>query len=117
MVISSLATFLLLHRILEDCMKQKITDPEYSLPQIQALSGMRVLSTGTTEPMLIRGVDMNTGSRGQFVVKFTKGPRMSTTSACFETLGVWIGKELGLNVVEPVIIHIGQDFVSLPKIG
>lgn len=93
-------------------MKQKITDAEYSLPQIQALSGVRVLSTGTTEPMLIRGVDMNSGSRGQFVVKFTKGPRMSASSACFETLGVWIGKELGLNVVEPVIIHIKPDFVD-----
>lgn len=93
-------------------MIHKITDAKYILPQIQALSATRVLSTGTTEPMLIRGVDMDSGSRGQFVIKFTKGPRMSTTSACFETLGVWIGKELGLNVVEPTVVHVEQDFVD-----
>lgn len=90
----------------------KITDDGYLLPQIQALLGSHVLSSGTTQPMLIRGVDMNTGERNRFVVKFMNAPRMSLRAACCEILGVWIGKELGLNVVEPVLIHIGNEFVE-----
>jgi hypothetical protein len=90
----------------------KITDKEYLLPQIQALSGSHVLSTGTTQPMLIRGVNMESGERDKYVVKFMKAPRMSYTSACYEILGVWIGRELDLNVTEPVIVHVGQEFVD-----
>ena len=41
----------------------KITDNSYTLPQIKALAGIHVMSTGTTEPMLIRGVDMDSGAR------------------------------------------------------
>lgn len=90
----------------------KITDNEYSLPQIHALSGSHVLSTGTTEPMLIRGVNMDSGERDRYVIKFMKAPRMSPNAACCEILGVWIGKELGLNVTEPVVIHVSQDFAD-----
>jgi hypothetical protein len=90
----------------------KITDTNYTLPHIKALASSHVLSTGTTEPMLIRGVDMNLGTRGQYVVKFMKAPRMSPNAACNEVLGAWIARELELNVIEPAIIYIEQDFVE-----
>ncbi|MEA5427329.1 HipA family kinase [Arcicella lustrica] len=90
----------------------KITDTNYSLPNIMALSGSHVLTSGTTQPMLIRGVDIDSGARNQYVVKFMKAPRMSPSSACYEILGVWIGKELGLNVSEPVLVNINQEFVD-----
>lgn len=90
----------------------KITDSNYSLPKIHALLGSHVLSTGTTEPMLIRGVNVDSGERNKYVVKFMQSPRMSPRSACFEILGAWIGKELGLDTIEPVVINISQEFVE-----
>jgi len=33
----------------------KLTEADYFLPQVLALSGDRVLTSGTTQPMLIRG--------------------------------------------------------------
>lgn len=90
----------------------KITERDYTLPQVQALLGVEVLSTGSTEPMLIRGVDMDSGLRNRYVVKFMGSPRMNNISACHELLGSWIGKQLGLNVAEPAIIHVGDTFVQ-----
>lgn len=90
----------------------KITDEGYSLPTIHALVGFKKMSNGSTEPMLLSGVDEDTGERGQYVVKFMKAPRMSTKAACCELLGAWIGKELDMTVAEPIVIHITGEFAD-----
>jgi hypothetical protein len=90
----------------------KITDEEYKLPQIEALTASHVLESGTTQPMLIHGVDIKSGERGQFVVKFMNNPRMSVRATCFELWGAWLGNQIGINVAEPVIIHISSDFAQ-----
>ncbi len=90
----------------------KITEEEYNLPNIQALGGLGVMETGTTEPMKIRGVDIETGERGQFVVKFYNSSRMSAKSSCRELLGAWMARELDIKVIEPVIVNINEDFVN-----
>jgi hypothetical protein len=90
----------------------KITDNQYFLPHIQALSGFDVLRNGSTEPMLIGGADRTSGKRNRYVVKFTKAPRMSFTAAGCELLGAWMGKELGLNVAEPAVVHVGEAFAD-----
>lgn len=90
----------------------KITDKDYKLPQIHALEGYEVLDTGTTKPMMIKGVDMSNGTRGHYVVKYINANRMDIRSTCREVLGLWIGMELGLNMVEPVAVSITQEFVN-----
>lgn len=90
----------------------KITDTNYILPEIHALRASHVLESGTTEPMLIHGVNSKTGERGQYVVKYINNPRMSMKSSCFELWGAWIGNEIGINVAEPVIINISDEFTS-----
>lgn len=90
----------------------KITDEKYRLPYIEALAGMGVMDTGTTEPMKIRGVDSVTGDRGQYVVKYIKSSRMSEKSSCRELLGAWMARELEINVIEPVIINITREFAE-----
>lgn len=90
----------------------KITNTNYRLPIIEALSDFDLMDTGTTEPMGIRGVDKLTGERGQFVVKFINSSRMSAKSSCRELLGCWMASELEIHVVEPVIINISTEFVS-----
>lgn len=90
----------------------KITNTSYLLPEIYALRASHVLESGTTEPMLIHGVNATTGERGQYVVKYINNPRMSIRSACFELWGAWIGNQIGINVAEPVIISISAEFAN-----
>lgn len=90
----------------------KITDSQYRLPLIEALSAFELMDTGTTEPMAIWGVNKETGERGKFVVKFINSPRMSPKSSSRELLGCWIANELDIKVVEPVIVNISQDFAN-----
>lgn len=93
----------------------KITDTDYSLPEIHALLGDKVFSTGRTKPLLISGVDVAAGERNQYVVKFVGSPEMTTKSACFELLGAWIGMQLELNTPLPVTVNITSDFVDTLK--
>ena len=90
----------------------KITDPEYTLPLIHALNYRRLLGSGTTEPILLLGVDETTGQRGDFVAKLSNGPRMTANACCRELICAWIGHELSFNTVEPVVVNISVDFVD-----
>lgn len=94
---------------------KSFSDPNYRLPQIQALMSFDIMDTGTTQPMGVRGVDTETGTRGQYVVKFHNANRMTPKSSCREFLGAWMAKELGIKVVEPVLINISPEFVNTLK--
>ena len=90
----------------------KITNSSYRLPTIEALSSFDLFESGTTLPMAIWGVDIETGERGQYVVKYKNQNRMSASASAFEFLGAWMAKEVGINGAEPVAINISEDFVS-----
>lgn len=90
----------------------KLTDPDYFLPEILALSGDQVFSSGATQPMLIRGVFKTTKEKADYVVKFKNSHRMTTKSSCSELTAALIGLELDLNVAEPVIIEIVPEFLD-----
>lgn len=90
----------------------KLTDKGYRLPIIEALGGFGLMESGTTQPMRIRGVDVETGSRDHFVVKFRNGNRMSEKACAFELIGAWMAMELDIPVVEPVLVNIGEEFTS-----
>lgn len=55
----------------------KLSHSEYRLPVIEALNSFKIFETGTTAPMAINGVDVDSDERGQFVVKFKHNNRMS----------------------------------------
>ena len=90
----------------------KLTDPAYQLPNIMALAAFDTFDSGTTEPMGINGVDMQSAERGQFVVKFKNAKRMSVKSSCRELLGAWMALEMDIHCVEPALINITDDFVK-----
>lgn len=90
----------------------KITDEHYYLQRVEALSGSLLLLTGTTQPMLIRGVCTQTGEKSDYVVKYRRSPRMSVESSCFELIASFIAKQLELNIPEPALINVSQEFVD-----
>jgi hypothetical protein len=93
-------------------MKLKLTAPDYYLPQIEATMSAMVMESGTTKPMLIKGIDIMSGERGKYVVKFVNSTRMTASACARELLGAWIGTELGLNMIESVLVNVTQDFVN-----
>ena len=50
----------------------KITNPEYNLPIIEALTPFKLFENSANKPLLISGVDSITGERGELVVKLKK---------------------------------------------
>jgi len=90
----------------------RITDKEYFLPIIEALQGFSEFGTGTTKPMLIRGVCRTTHEKSDYVVKYLNSPRMSFESSCRELLASFIARELGLNVAEPALINVTSNFAD-----
>jgi hypothetical protein len=90
----------------------KITDQNYFLPTIHALTGDKLLGNGTTKPMLIRGVCTTTMEKSDYVVKYKNSPRMSIEASCRELIAAFIAKEIELNVADPVLINITSEFVE-----
>jgi hypothetical protein len=90
----------------------KITNKEYFLPVVEALEGYQQFTSGTTLPMLIRGVCTRTGDKSDYVVKYVNSPRMSIKASISELVAAFIARELELNVVEPAIINITDVFVE-----
>jgi len=93
----------------------KITNKDYFLPVIEALNGIKLLSSGTTKPMLIRGICKSSLEKNDYVVKYYKSPRMSVESSCRELIASFIAMELELNVPEPVLISVSAEFVGSLK--
>jgi hypothetical protein len=90
----------------------KLSDPSYYLPVIQAFSPGKTFSSGTTEPLLIRGVCEQTSLKDDSVLKMMGASRMSIEASARELIGSWVALELGLNVPEPVVVNISPVFVD-----
>ena len=88
----------------------KITDKDYFLPTIEALVPLSVMSNGRTQPLLINGVCATTGGKDDYVLKFKTGNEMLVQSSCNELVAAFIARELDLNVVEPALINVSEEF-------
>jgi hypothetical protein len=93
---------------------RKITDDDYILPIIEALSPHELFESGANKPLLITGVDAN-GIKGDYVVKFRSAERMSFEASMRELLAAFIAMQMEITVVRPVIINVSQDFADLLK--
>jgi hypothetical protein len=91
---------------------KKITDKDYSLPIIEALSPHESFDTGANKPLLLRGIDIN-GRKGDYVVKFRAAERMSAEASMRELLAAFIAAQMEIKVVHPVVVNISQNFVDL----
>lgn len=90
----------------------KITDEKYVVKTVHATEWHNVLATGTTQPMLIWAIDIESGERDSYVIKPFGHPRIYYNSVMKECLGAWIAMELGLNTFEPIYINVTRDFVE-----
>lgn len=92
----------------------KITDSDYYLPHIFAVSPLGEAGTGTTAPIIVRGMDERTGDEsGEYYLKPVAAPRMSAKASMYELLAGFMAKQLDLNVAEPVLINVSEAFAEL----
>jgi len=90
-----------------------IKDSSYKLPIIEPLQKHQVFANSANKPLLITGVNIDTGVKDDYVVKLMKAERMSESAAIRELLAAFIALEFDLLVTLPALINISSDFVSL----
>jgi len=93
----------------------KLTNPDYFLPIVEALEANKILSSGRTRPMIVRGVCRQTGIKGEYVVKLKGSDQMWEGSSLNEILASFIALELNFQVPEPVVINISEEFLETMK--
>lgn len=90
-----------------------VSSANFVLRKVHALQGMDVLMTGSNLPMLIVGIEPTSGEKGEYVIKFKAGARMTDPSAALrEVCGAYMAREIGLLAAEPTIIEVGQPFID-----
>lgn len=90
----------------------KITDPDYFLPSVQAIEAGRILTSGRTRPMLMRGICKQTGVKDYYVVKLKGSPEMFKDACMNELIGSFIATELDLNVPSSATVEISPELVE-----
>lgn len=96
-------------------MDTSITNPDYKLPHIYPTNLDKELETGANKPLILRGVDMETGIKKECVVKLQASERMTPYFSMKELLACFIAKELGLEVISPVIVRIDEQTVEIAR--
>lgn len=90
-----------------------IKDSTYKLPYIEPLQMHKTFESSANKPLLIRGIDIDTHLKSDYVMKLMKAERMSTDAAMRELLAAFIAMELDLPVTQPAIVNVSDSFVDL----
>lgn len=90
-----------------------IKDSSYRLPIIEPIRVSKSFVQSANKPLLITGVDVDTGEKSDFVVKLIKAERMSASAFQRELLAAFMAMEMDLPVTVPAIINISSDFLYL----
>jgi hypothetical protein len=90
-----------------------IKHSSYRLPIIEPIRVSKSFMHSANKPLLITGVDIETGEKDDFVVKLIKAERMSASAFQRELLAAFMAMEMDLPVTVPAIINITSDFVEL----
>jgi hypothetical protein len=90
-----------------------ITDPSYRLPFIVPLRFNEQFTHSANKPILITGLDKETGGKGDYVTKLLGAERMYPDACMRELLASFIAAELDIPVVAPAVVEVTVDFVEL----
>lgn len=90
----------------------KITDVDYKLPEVYAQWFHENFLTSANKPLLITGVNKESGEKQDYVVKLKAAERMSNEASMRELLACFISMEFELPVIQPAIVEITPEFVE-----
>lgn len=83
-----------------------------TLFEVIAMQHFWIAESGANKPLFIRGVDTRQHESGDYVLKYQGAERMDATACGRELLAAFLAALLDINTPEPVIIHVGPDFVE-----
>lgn len=75
-----------------------------------AIAAHEQLPNSANKPVIISGISMETGIKDDYVVKLNASERMHKEARLRELLAAFIAMEMELQVVEPAVINITQEF-------
>lgn len=90
-----------------------IKHSSYQLPVIEPIRVSKSFVQSANKPLLITGVNVETGEKDDYVVKLIKAERMSASAFQRELLAAFMAMEMDLPVTVPAIIHISSNFLDL----
>lgn len=90
-----------------------IKHENYKLPHVYAVEVLREIQDSANLPLLVGAIDRSTHLRSEYVVKLNASERMSAKARMFELVAAFMAMELGLNVVEPVVVELGHELAEL----
>ncbi len=93
----------------------KITDNGYKLPKVFAQLFHSNFNTSANKPLLITGINKESGEKLDYVVKLKAAERMSNEASMRELLACFISMEFDLPVIQPAIVEITPEFVETLK--
>lgn len=93
----------------------KITAIDYKLPEVFAQGFYESFLTSANKPILITGVNKESGEKLDYVVKLKAAERMSNEASMRELLACFISMEFELPVIQPAIVEITPEFVETLK--
>ncbi|HWK56517.1 MAG TPA: HipA family kinase [Parapedobacter sp.] len=89
-----------------------IKAPEFKLSYVYAVEAHKELANSANMPLVVSAVDVESGIRGQYVVKLNDSERMHAQGRLRELVAAFMALELGIPVVIPAVIEVSQDFVE-----
>lgn len=90
----------------------KITSISYQLPHVLAIAGHQELLNSANRPIIVTAINLSSGLKGDYVVKLNASERMYKDARLREIVAAFIAMEMELQVVEPAVIEITQQFVD-----
>jgi len=93
----------------------QILNNQFVIKVVKAVSIRKCLTNSQNQPFIIEGININTGEQGFYVLKPNIGNRMYSGATMKELLASLMALELDINVPEPVIVEINEDFTQLYK--
>ncbi len=90
----------------------KITNPQFKLSEVLAMQFHKTAESGANRPLIIKGVDLETKTTNNYVIKYRGAERMDESACGRELLTSFIATELGISVPKPAIINVNDNFLN-----
>lgn len=90
----------------------KITEPNFSIPEIIAIQNIGTSQSGANRPLFIAGIDKHHFKRNDYVLKYRGAERMNQLTSAKELLAAFMATEVGIQTPQPALILVGENFLE-----
>ncbi len=104
--------YLSVKNTIQKLLMNKITNPQFKLSEVLAMQFHNTAESGANRPLIIKGVNLETKTSNNYVLKYRGAERMDASACGRELLSSFIIAELGINIPNPVIVNVRDEFLK-----